>query len=274
MNVFIVYNVKKIKMVSYSEWEFLTIQALKPLGFGLNEAAVQLITSKVIGITKEYVKYFGISFDSVSPSYYPLECHLTNLLSYLVGENVLFKSTLNASSLFENTLKSVISKKNYIIISNSIDYILNLEEEISKLNNKLIHIDNINKKADNIIVKITELKEEIKVNFLRTQNLIISSYFDLQINNIKNLEELENYRKKLSGIKNHLGFAEGYTFFDDYYCFKMGQLEHIYNILENGGSETAIDIMPKYKNSFFFNIIKNIKILININISSKDKKKA
>ena len=46
----------------------------KIYGLGLNEAAVQLIASKINGIPKEYVKYFGISFETTSPSYYPLEC--------------------------------------------------------------------------------------------------------------------------------------------------------------------------------------------------------
>ena len=39
---------------------------LKISGMGLNEAAVQYMTSKVIGIQKDYVKYFGISFETIS----------------------------------------------------------------------------------------------------------------------------------------------------------------------------------------------------------------
>ncbi len=55
----------------------------KIYGLGLNEAAVQLIASKINGIPKDYVKYFGISFETTSPSYYPLECCLVNQLAYL-----------------------------------------------------------------------------------------------------------------------------------------------------------------------------------------------
>ena len=56
---------------------------LKIVGMGLNEAAVQYATSKVIGIEKDYVKYFGVSFRTASPSYYPLECNLIEQMAYL-----------------------------------------------------------------------------------------------------------------------------------------------------------------------------------------------
>ena len=46
----------------------------KVYGLALNEAAVQLMASKIIGIEKDFVKYYGLSFETTSPSYYPLEC--------------------------------------------------------------------------------------------------------------------------------------------------------------------------------------------------------
>lgn len=48
-----------------------------------------------------------------------------------------------------------------------------------------------------MVTKIDKLKQKIKLTFLRTQNLIISSYFDKAFLNISNLEDLENYRKKI-----------------------------------------------------------------------------
>ena len=146
-------------------------------------------------------------------------------------------------------------------IQNAIDEILFAEEDIIKLNNKIALIDDRNKKVDDMVKKIDDLKEKIKVTFLRTQNLIISSYFDKAFLNITNLEELENYRKKLYDIKSYLGFAEGYTFFNDYYIEKMSQLEHKYNILENGGTETALHIKPK-KESKIMTLFRKIKHLL------------
>ncbi len=102
----------------------------KIYGLGLNEAAVQLISSKINGIPKEYVKYFGISFETTSPSYYPLECCLVNQLAYLVGEDVLFESTLNSNDNFKNKLAELVSPKVFMAIQNSIDEILYHEEDI------------------------------------------------------------------------------------------------------------------------------------------------
>ena len=233
----------------------------KIYGLGLNEAAVQLMSSKVIGIPKDYVKYFGIDFETTSPSYYPLECCLVNQLAYITGENVLFKSTLNSDDNFKIKLSELTSQKAFMAIQNAIDDILFAEEDIIKLNNKIALIDDRNKKVDDMVKKIDNLKEKIKLTFLRTQNLIISSYFDKAFLHIQNLEELENYRKKLYNFKSYLGFAEGYTFFNDYYVEKMSQLEHKYNILENGGIETAINIRTK-KESKIISLFKAIKKLI------------
>ncbi len=110
----------------------------KIYGLGLNEAAVQLIASKINGIPKEYVKYFGISFETNSPSYYPLECCLVNQMSYVVGEDLLFESTLNSSDNFKLKFAELTSKKVFIAIQNAIDFLLNTEEEIIKLNNKIV----------------------------------------------------------------------------------------------------------------------------------------
>ena len=241
----------------------------KIYGLGLNEAAVQLMSSKIIGIPKDSVKYFGINFETTSPSYYPLECCLVNQLAYITGEDILFKSTLNSDDHFKIKFSELTSTKTFMAIQNAIDDILFAEEDIIKLNNKIALVDDRNKKVDSMVKKIDSLKEKIKLTFLRTQNLIISSYFDKAFTNITNLEELENYRKKLYNIKSYLGYAEGYTFFNNYYVEKMAQLEHKYNVLENGGIETAINVKTK-KEGKILALFKAIKKLILGNHSANE----
>ena len=230
-------------------------------GLGLNEAAVQLMASKVIGIEKESVKYFGINFSTSSPSYYPLECCLVEQLAYLIGEDVLFESTINSNDNFKNKFAEATSYKTFMAIENALDEILYHEEEIVKLNNKIANIDDRNRKVDNMFKKIQELKDEITLTFMRTQNLIISSYFDSSFNNITNLENLELFRRKLYHFKDYLGSAEGYTFFNDYYIQKMDELEKKYNLLENGGIDTSMIVIPK-KTSKIMAIFKAIKKLL------------
>ena len=118
-----------------------------------------------------------------------------------------------------------------------------------------------NKKIDGMLKKIDELKSEIMLTFMRTQNLIISSYFDKAFENIINLEEVENYRRKLYTFKDYLGCTEGYTFFNDYYVNKMEQLENKYNALENGNVENAIKLITK-KESKIISFFKALKKLI------------
>ena len=121
-----------------------------------------------------------------------------------------------------------------------------------------------NKKIDGMLKKIDELKSEIMLTFMRTQNLIISSYFDKAFENISNLEEVENYRRKLYTFKDYLGCTEGYTFFNDYYVNKMMALEEKYNYLENTSVENVVDdsmYLTKKKSSKlldFFNFIKSL----------------
>lgn len=112
-----------------------------------------------------------------------------------------------------------------------------------------------------MLKKIDELKSEIMLTFMRTQNLIISSYFDKAFENISNLEEVENYRRKLYTFKDYLGCTEGYTFFNDYYVNKMEQLENKYNALENCNVENAIKLITK-KESKIISFFKALKKLI------------
>lgn len=233
----------------------------KVYGLGLNEAAVQLMSSKINGIPKEYVKYFGISFETMSPSYYPLECCLVNQLAYITGEDILFESTLKSNDSFKKAFSELTSPKVFMAVQNAIDEILYHEEDIIKINNKIAQIDDRNKKVDGMIKKIDELKNEIALIFMRTQNLIISSYFDTAFDKIIDLEGIEAYRKKLYTFKDFIGFTDGYTFFNDYYVAKMEELEHKYNLLENGQFETALKVVTK-KENVFIRVIKTLKKLI------------
>ena len=101
-------------------------------GLGLNEAAVQLMASKVLAIPKEYVKYFNITFETTSPSYYPLECCLVSQLAYLIGEDVLFESTINSNDNFKNKFIESTSIKTFLCVQSALDSILYAEEDIIK----------------------------------------------------------------------------------------------------------------------------------------------
>lgn len=233
-----------------------TFTTLKPLGMGLNEAAVQYITSQIIGVKPDFVKYYGIEMITSSPCYYPVECNLLEQIMYLIGEATVIDSTFNSNNSFKNRFINIFSKKVYDAIVNNFDYILACEEKIIIENNSLQEIDEHTKKVDKINTKIDMLKEEISTTYMRTQNLIFSTFFDNTFNQITDLEQLDNFRRKLEGYRHYIGKAEGYFFFENYYTEKMCALEHKCNILENGGIETAVE--PKTTNKFFI-ILNKIK---------------
>lgn len=137
-----------------------------------------------------------------------------------------------------------------------------MKKKLLKLIIELLGIDNRNTKVDNMIKKIDELKNEITLTFMRTQNLIISTYFDKGFENIADLEGVEYYRRKLCNFKPLIGTTDGYNFFNDYYMNKMDALEHKYNMIENGEFQvTSLALVPKKENKLI-QILKAIKKLI------------
>jgi len=108
--------------------------------------------------------------------------------------------------------------------------------------------------------EINSLKNDITSIFIKTQNLIISSYFDKAFYQIHDLEGVETYRRKLYNFKDYLGSTEGYTYFNDYYVNKMIDLEDKYNLLENGINTNSVYLVKKKKSKIlaFFKYIRSI----------------
>lgn len=250
-------NLLRMGLCDYSDF--------KTTGLALNEAAVQLLASKIVGTEEESVKYYGIDFLASSPTYYPLECALVRQMAQLVGEDVLFKSTLFSTDDFKNKFSEATSPQTYATISRALDELLEKEQKILEINEKISHIDDRNKKVDHMIRKISELKDEIAITFFRTQNLIFSSYFDTKFDNITNTTQVEIYRKQLYSYRDLLGSSDGYTYFDNYYIEKISALNHKVSVIENGGMETAINIRISKTESIFMMIINKIKKLVTRN---------
>ena len=224
---------------------------LKTVGTGLNEASVQYISAKIIGIVPDFEKYYDINIYTPSPSYYPVECALLNELLFFIDEDILFKSTYFSTDDFKKEIITKTSKKVFDKILTSFDNILNYEEQIIILTNKILNTDDSSKLQDNII----KYREEIQNAFIETQNLIIQEFFDFEYKNIEDLEQLDNFRRRLSNFKSFIGTTENYTFYDTFYTEMMNKLEHKSNVLENGGLETALEI----KQFPIFNIFHKIK---------------
>lgn len=235
--------------------------SLKTHGLGLNEAAVQYLSSKIIGVTPDFEKYYSINLYTPSPSYYPLECALLNEILYFIDEEILFKSTLFSNDDFRNAIIKNTSKATFSKLEKYFDFILKLEEKIVLLNNKILQLNENSSKINSLNTKLNKYKNLMTNSFISTQNLIITSFFDRGFDSISNLEELERFRRKLYKFSDILGSIEKYVFFDNYYVLTMNKLEHKCNILENGGTETAL---LKRSNKVFLKLLYKLKKRISI----------
>ena len=222
-------------------------------GLALNEAAVQYATSKALKEPVDNVKYYGISFNTISPVCYPLICNLITQMSYVTGEKVLLDSTFNSNDNFKEEFIDKTSEETFYTLEKNFDKLLKLEEDLLKLNNKMEVTDNLN---SNINKKRLKIKNSIQSTFIGSQNLIITSYFDKSYNKISNLEQVENYRRSLYNYKDLVGYIDGIDMFNEYYIKTMTKLENKYNELEKGSNyendsnKEMINLPIERKNKF------------------------
>lgn len=224
-------------------------------GMALNEGAVQLATSKVLGNEQDIVKYFDISLPTNSSAYYPLLCNLVEQLAYFVGEDCLFDSTLFSTNDFKNEAIELFGKKNFFKIQDNLDGLLKLEEKLISLNQKLVEDNCEGAKAEKTASKIAKCKLAIQNLFLETQNTIFTSYFDKEYHSLLTTEAIEVYRAKLYNYKNYIGITENYHTFNEYYINKMASLEERYDAILNN---TALVVVKESKVLHFLKVIRNL----------------
>ena len=226
-------------------------------GLGINEAAVQFTTSKIIGIEKDFVKYYNIEFEACSPSYYPLECNLIEQMAYITGDEPLYNSTFFSTNEFRDIFIEKTSEKTYSILETLFDNLLNYQEQIIIWNNEISETEDTDK-IEQLREAIKLFKSKITDAYFNAQNLIIIDYFGKIFNNIKTLEDVENFRKILEAYTNLIGTASDYTFFDNFYTTKMSELEQKSYVLENGLPEQCTAIAKSNKLLAFFGNIRNL----------------
>ncbi len=213
-------------------------------GNALNEASVQLMTSIATNEPHDTVKYYGVTLPTDSPNYYPLLCNLVKQVGYLTGFSVLFESTFFANDAFFEKFKTAIGEKNAYKVQQNLDKLLNYEEKVSSLNYKVQSEDLAYFRFKKATDGIANAKKNIQKLFLDTQNLIITSFFDSKVYNLKTANQIEEFRKCLYSFSNLIGSTSNYSFFNDYYIQKMSVLDDMY---ESISKNVSLSIVKKSK---------------------------
>ena len=227
-------------------------------GLGINEAAVQLMASEANMCPSTSETYYNVSLNTISPNYYPLECALVNQMAYFTGTYPLFHSTLNSNDVFKNTFILKSNKRAYNTIVKNIDLLLAYENDLNYFASELQYANKVSEiKLLNKL--IASKKDTITSIFFKTQNLIIESCFISEFNNIRNLEDVKEYKNKLYNFKNIMGSNENNTFYNEFYRKIMESLEKKKEQIEQFGeinlfetSENSLVLVDNTKRALSF----------------------
>lgn len=203
-------------------------------GMAINEAAVQLMAEKSNGNQSDKVKYYDIFLDTISPNYYPLQCALVNELAYFTGTYPLYHSTLYSDDIFKNALDTKLGKKAYNTIRDALDILMQKEENLNILTNELKE-ENNNRKVKKIEKTIEKSKADIADLFLKIQNYIIEKGFNQEFVAVKNMEELQKFKKRLYKFKDLIGYTIDYNFYNEFYIQTMTEFEKKKEYIEQYG---------------------------------------
>lgn len=237
-----------------------TFKGSKPTGMALNEAAVQLLASNILENTFETATYYDITFSTISPNCYPLLCNLIYQMAYVTGDEVLFESTFNSNDHFKNKFVALCGEHTYNQVSNYFDKILETEEKIIKISNKIQNTDLSISRAKSLYKKSDELKKQLKNAYFSAQELIISTYFSNLSKDLITSVDIDRFRKKLYSFQDLIGTTSSYSFFNNYYIEMMENLDNKFDVLSNVSNTYNTYLIPKKINKFtkFINYIKSV----------------
>lgn len=213
-------------------------------GIGINEAAVQYIASKTVGNTLTITKKFGVILKSISPNYYPLLTNLINQIIYVLGEDIIVKGTINCDEKFEEEFLNAFEEKGSTIIK--------MFDRIIELQNKLNEgIQDFDKEI---------LCNEIVDLYMKTQNIIMTTYFDKISNRLTTLEEVDFYIEKFLNYKPLLGVVEAkrYEPNDEYEQYKEKILKKFDKKIMELSKERGKNTLSIIYNNRLFRFFKKI----------------
>lgn len=251
-------------------------------GMALNEAAVQLMASTTMGAELDSVKYYNMELSTESPDYYPLQTALLNEMIYFTGSYPLFYSTLYCNDVFKNTFIAKSNPRAYLKIEKNFDLIFEYESKLShEIYKQSLCSEDVKdfKKLKKINSRIDDIKKIILEKTLETQNIILESCFNTELNSIRTLEDVKNFQYKLYNFKHLLISTKDYTFYNDFYINMMSKIEEKKEFILKFGNISTLDSLTneldfieekKFGFQFFKQLFSKLKLLVEEGIRNKE----
>lgn len=225
----------------------------KDNGMIINEAAVQLMATSTINgeNNKESVKYYGLEFNTESPNYYPIECSLVRQMTYFTGTYPLYHSALYSDDIFKNTFIMKSSKETYIEISRNLEQLVKLQENVHSELSYIAGLDDDasnSKRAQTAKEDVLILKNQITELTLDTQELILTSCSYSDLNFVRDLQDIKEFKNKLYKFQKYLFVTEGYNFYNEFYIKMMEELDKKRELIEKYGALEVFKEIPENLN--------------------------
>lgn len=225
---------------NYNRMGLCTISEYRIHGLALNEAAIQYVTSKMLNRDLEEINYRIVILKTRSKEYYPLLSNLIEQIVYLYGEDNIVESTINGSYNFQEQYINICGERNFNKLEANIDKVLDIRNKLSQG------------------VDYDKQIEKIVSQYLVTQEVILTSYFNKRLSKIETLDEIDLYKNKLEGYKEFWGNGDDYKFFE---AFKDEELKLLKNKMIYIMRKDSVN-MPKVINrSKIFNFFRYIRSL-------------
>lgn len=246
-------NIQKVGLCEFNEF--------KATGIGLNEAAVQYITSKITNKEYKYVNKYEVVAKTYNEERYPLMCNLILQLIYITSEDIFLDSILNCKEDFEYKIMENCGEGAYITVVNGLDKMLYAEEEniqLFKILEKYKQTSNENtdyttteQEIYKTMAKIETNRKAIKDTYIKLENLILNSYFNKYFSRIETLDDIITYRKDLYNYKEIYGMNSFDNEYNKYYANKIKELEEKrINIMRKSGQFSLVKTDNKILNIF------------------------
>lgn len=203
-------------------------------GLGLDEAAIQYMSSKMMKNERENVCVYGIKVSTISPNIYPLITNLMEQLIYLIGEEVVIEETMGINDKFEDEFYNTFEEKSNELIKN-FDKMFDLKNEL---------LTKTNKQEREIY------EEEISQYFLSIQNVMMIKYFDNIVQRLTTIEEVDFYIEKFLNYKKYIGIEEKnrYALTDFYETYKDEIMKKFDKQLMKISKDKGKNTLSKYNN--------------------------